>query len=37
MSRLALWRSLRAQGSAGARVARRLDEPSCRGFLPFRY
>ncbi len=37
MSRLALWRSLRAQGSAGARVVRRLDEPPCRGFLPFRY
>jgi AraC-like DNA-binding protein len=34
MSRLALWRSLRAQGSAGARVLRHLDVPACRGFLP---
>jgi AraC-like DNA-binding protein len=34
MSRLALWRSLRAQTGAGARAARRLDEPSSRSFLP---
>jgi len=34
MSRLALWRSLRAQGCAGPRTIRRLDEPSCRSFLP---
>jgi AraC-like DNA-binding protein len=35
MSRLALWRSLRARGSAGPRTLRRLDEPSWRSFLPF--
>jgi len=34
MSRLALWRSLRARGNAGARTVRRLEEPSCRSFLP---
>ena len=37
LSRAALWRSLRAQKGAGARAVRRLDEPSCTGFLPFRY
>jgi len=36
MSRLALWRSLRAQAGGGARAIRRIDEPSCRSFLPFR-
>jgi len=34
MSRVALWRSLRAQKGAGPRAVRRLDEPSCTGFLP---
>lgn len=34
MSRIALWRSLRAQKGAGARAMRRLDAPSCRGFMP---
>jgi AraC family transcriptional regulator len=34
MSRLALWRSLRAQSGVGARVMRRLEEPSCSSFLP---
>jgi AraC-like DNA-binding protein len=34
MSRVALWRSLRAKKGAGAREVRRLDEPSCTGFLP---
>jgi len=34
MSRVALWRSLRAQKGAGARAVRRLEEPSRAGFLP---
>lgn len=34
MSRLALWRSLRAQSGFGARALRRLDEPCSRSFLP---
>lgn len=33
MSRVGLWRSLRAHTSAGARALRRTDVPSCRGFL----
>jgi AraC family transcriptional regulator len=35
MSRLALWRSLRAHSGVGARAMRGLDAPSCNSFLPF--
>jgi hypothetical protein len=34
MSRVALWRSLRAHKGIGARAVRRLDESPCTGFLP---
>lgn len=33
MSRIGLWRNLRAHTSAGARALRRIEVPSCRGFL----
>lgn len=34
MSRVALWRSLRARKGIGARAVRRLEESPCTGFLP---
>jgi AraC-like DNA-binding protein len=34
MSRVALWRNLRAQKGAGARAMRRLDDRTCTSFLP---
>jgi len=34
MSRVGLWRSLRARKGIGARAVRRLEESPCTGFLP---